>query len=128
MDKIFKLNQENLEKELKLIHKENPDIEIHLTKSPNQTSNSYYIRFIYKEQSCSLRISDHFTKLTAAGGGINNLTIGKRTKISYIRISLQKVIETLRYKTTLVTLDKIANREPKLNSCKNQDKDYIIIE
>lgn len=102
----FKLDDEHIEFIVSKIKNKHEYItSIGIEKSPNRYSNSFYLR-VYNKGSCvSLRISDHDTKLTSQGGGINNIVVGKSTTnnrvIKYIE---EHLLPKLNTKTRAVNL------------------------
>lgn len=94
----FILTYENLLTTCQKVLAKYPDVKLKIEHSPNQNSNSFYLRFYLGKTNSSLRVSDHETTLTEQGGGIRNIVIGKHTKSSAVEAKIIESINALKYK------------------------------
>lgn len=107
LKKKFYLNEDNLTDMCNYFISKHPNVKISIEKSPYLNHNSFYLRFYIGKISCSLRISDHDTRLTSLGGGIRNIIVGKSTKNIVILNKFEETLKTLKWKIHRIKFDEI---------------------
>lgn len=103
----FELSYYQIRKVCELMVKKYNHLYIKIDRSPYNPDESFYLRFMLKGYTTSLRISNHHTKLTAAGGGIRNLIVNEFTTVSTVTSKCERAIKDLFYKIEAIKIDSL---------------------
>ena len=93
-----------------------------IEKSPKHPSKSLYVRIFKDDIQTCLRISDHHTKLSSEGGGMETLILVENMRNCVVYEKLLKKVKDLKYKYKRVQQERLFE---KIKGDTNHENDKI---